>query len=652
MPSWTLAYDGTERELSAWGLVAESVQLDRSSTAADVLTVRQAANDCLATLTFAYDAAVIVYRDRVGSGTSWSGGSIYFSGRATVPTRSGNGPSESVNYRFHGPWFDLEHQIFHQSWTWYTGSPPAATTYSTCEVFLGRNLAGAALNTGAQITEALNWAITCGVSLQIGTIDPAVNIFYINARSITCAEVIRTMLRNTPDAVCWFDYTTTPPTFHCRQLANLTALTVTLGTEKFAGLDLTPRYDLQVPSVLIHFKQSNEVDGQIYINWTHQAAPSGATGQERGGEVHVVELEGFSRTTVRGSLTCAAIDAQSGTAATRLAWWKRHNKLLESTYLTGVAVTSATVTDDDGNTVNLATYPNELLEGQIASWMSFAAKTVTIKALVDYELFADTSHTSALKLQTVKAKEISVRVTATDATTGDYSAVASFTAGETAPSGLADAYYAAMQTLQYAGSIALVAEDLPTTSIMGKKLTLAGSALTLTNQLIQGVTEQPHYGRYTITIGPSSRLGIQDLVERHNATRFRRIYNLPTSRTSGLAGGGSDVALGKNTARENTTGGLGERAVNAQSATDGSNKNLIIQDATGKALTMVVRDAAGADVTTAGKILLELSRTYGVELKIREAKVCEGGATKYCLTLASASYTTKKITAETPIGGD
>lgn len=595
--AWTLEIGGVEMELAAWGLSAESVQLQRNSTAADVLTVRKAASDCLAALDFAYDAITVFRRDRNGSGTAWTGGSVYFVGRATVPQRSGQGTAESITYRFHGPWFDLQRQIYHQSWKFYTGDPENLGTYNTCEVFLGRKLDGTVMNSGQQITDALNWAISCGVQLQVGTIDPVVNIFYVNARSVTCAEVIKTMLRNTPDAVCWFDYTTLDggnpkPTFHCRQLANLPAVTVTLGVEKFRGLELTPRYDLQVPSVVIHFKQVNTVDGEAYVNWTKQTAPVGADGKARGGEVHVIELEGFSRTSVHGSLTTTPINAQSGTEAARIAWWKQHEKVLESGNIkpSTLHVTSATAVDEDGNAVNLANYPNELTEGQIAEWMNFNAKTITIKATVSYELYADTAHTAALKLQTVKNREVSVRITATNGVTGDYNALASFTEGESEPAGLANAYYNAMQVLQYDGTIDLVATELPTTQLIGKKLTLAGSALSITSQLIQSVTEQPHFGRYSITIGPGSRLGIQDLVERHNATRFRRIYNMPSTQSTGKAGGGGSVKLGKNTARENTTGGLGEREVTAQTYDDGTNRTLVTHDAQNKKFTMRVVD--------------------------------------------------------------
>lgn len=72
-----------------------------------------------------------------------------------------------------------------------------------------------------QIIEALNWALkpfaTSGqFPFQIGTVSPNVDCPIDEVRDITCAEVIHKMLRWTPDAVTWFDYSTSPPTFNCK----------------------------------------------------------------------------------------------------------------------------------------------------------------------------------------------------------------------------------------------------------------------------------------------------------------------------------------------------------------------------------------------------------------------------------------------------
>ncbi len=71
------------------------------------------------------------------------------------------------------------------------------------------------INTGQQIIEALNWArqaarheAMAAPPFQIGEVTPALDVPIDEVRDITCAEVIHKMLRWSPDAVCWFDYTT------------------------------------------------------------------------------------------------------------------------------------------------------------------------------------------------------------------------------------------------------------------------------------------------------------------------------------------------------------------------------------------------------------------------------------------------------------
>ena len=88
------------------------------------------------------------------------------------------------------------------------------------------------ISTGAQIIEALGWALkpftdaAAPAPFQIGTVTPALVPPFKEVRDITCAEVIHQMLRWSPDAVTWFDYTTSPPTFHCNVRANLATVNV------------------------------------------------------------------------------------------------------------------------------------------------------------------------------------------------------------------------------------------------------------------------------------------------------------------------------------------------------------------------------------------------------------------------------------------
>jgi len=158
----------------------------------------------------------------------------------------GSPTAEQMDYVVSGPWWYLEHLLFQQPYRIITGyttaSPPAPiydTTQSTTHLFL--NIAPVdyatpnpppfadMLTTGQQIIEALNWTLrpfldnSTPPPFAIGTITPNAYVPHDEVRDITCAEVVHKELRWTPDAVTWFDYTTTPPTFHCVRRADMGA---------------------------------------------------------------------------------------------------------------------------------------------------------------------------------------------------------------------------------------------------------------------------------------------------------------------------------------------------------------------------------------------------------------------------------------------
>ncbi len=626
---WTLAAGSTEKQLKDWGF-KDDLSLQRVNQAPDICTVSAvAATD--AAFAFAFGDAIIIRRDRVssdGSTNSFSSGSIWFRGKAQLPTRIGDGPNERIQYRFAGPWWDFERLVFQQEWK-TAPSPPTLVSATISELFLGQKIDGTLQNTGEQITEAINWAITCGVSVQVGTIDPATNIVTYNVRDITVAEVLIQMLRWNPDVITWFDYSTSPPTLNARSLANLTNVTVTVGTEKFRSLRLQPRYDLQLPAVYIQFKSINESDGTSWLTVTNQKYPGGATGQELGALVATIELAGSRATSVSASIVCTAIDAQSGTGATRVAWWKIKEQLFRSAKIANLSITSATVTDRDGTTASLSTYPNELIQGQIAPWMGFSQKQITVKAVATYDLYEDDSHT--FLRQKNRTKEISVNITATDGTTGDYSTPSSFTPAEGVPTGLAQSIYDSRSTLQYDGTIMLVDTEVLSGVAMGKKLTIAGTSLTLNSLLIQSITEEPFYGRMTIQIGPSKHLGIADLIELLRVNRYRLIYNNPATRVTAQNGVGAGVPLGDDTVKENTTSGLGIGESFTATADGGSSKKLVAQhDAKGDTapgatsgypIFILYRQASDGTLdTTFARIIANLHDLTGTnkEAKFRE----------------------------------
>jgi len=238
---WTIEYNGGEKTLADWGLV--NVTRTLLSQGLDTLTFTAAGAAADATGLFPFQAALTLHRNRAQNPDgSFSGGTPWFRGIVVQIPRHGAPESESMRYKVAGPWWYLENLVFQQPFRAFNGytipndpnSPPLYID-SESDTHLFLNLApinaptpSGKINTGQQIIEALNWALkpfqTARVTppFQVGSITPAMDVPIDEVRDITCAEVIHKMLRWSPDAVTWFDYTTSPPTFNCKRRSELT----------------------------------------------------------------------------------------------------------------------------------------------------------------------------------------------------------------------------------------------------------------------------------------------------------------------------------------------------------------------------------------------------------------------------------------------
>lgn len=587
---WTIEYNAEEKSFEGWGITAQPASRTRANMGIDSVVIRTA-EACEATELFGYGEELIIRRDR---SVAFAGGTIFFRGRVGGITRHGSGTVEGITYSIYGPWWDFTRLVMQHEWNefagWSTpGDPNSDPTWvvpprRSSELFLGQAVDGSRLTTGGQIAEAVNWAAACGVAVQVGTIDPATNFPIYNTRDVTVSEVITQMMRWTPDVICWFDYATSPPTFHARRLANLSAVAVS-ADGVVQEVSLVPRYDLQLPAVCLRFKSTNTVDGRPSVVFTNQNAPGNATGMEMGASIHTIELMGSQSNNVYGDLECvSAAGCQSMTAAERIGWWKKKEPLLSSDFVDGLQLSIANVLDDAGAAYTLVYEPYELLAGSVAAWMTVGAvpvveKRVTIKASASYDLYRVpvrrnganqvevyvngiwmTDYAGKFLVEKGRRKELSANVRITNAPGGSYDAQSSFSAGEGVPVGLAADIYNAHQTLQYEGQLTWVGEDVPFNIGMGTKLNVTVGAVTYQNLLVQSVTEDLGAGRMAVTVGPASHLGLSDLIELLRVNRHRLVINNPRTRTTGSVSGDGTVTLGKATARENTTTGLGDRS--------------------------------------------------------------------------------------------
>jgi hypothetical protein len=234
--NWTIAYNGAEKLLSDWGLSAVTRKL--VSQGIDELTFRADGTPADAAPLFTNHSTLVLWRDRSLNAGVFSGGVRWFQGLVVQVPRAGAPDAEGMMYKVVGPWWYLDNLVFQQPYEniflgFAVAGDPTTAIYgpaASSHLFLNQGNSNSALTkitTGQQIIEALNWALKPFVDasltppFQIGNVTPPVDVPIDEVRDITCAEVIHKMLRWSPDAVTYFDYTTSPPTFNCTRRADM-----------------------------------------------------------------------------------------------------------------------------------------------------------------------------------------------------------------------------------------------------------------------------------------------------------------------------------------------------------------------------------------------------------------------------------------------
>lgn len=472
---------------------------------------------------FAYASTIIV---RYNDGAT---NPIWFYGRMGVAPRTASGAEESVQYTLDGPWWYLDRCMYQQSWKVYGGG--TVTDANKARVILCQDASGNRIDSGAQVEDAIDWAITRGAPITKGTIDAGINLPFDERVNISCAEVILTMLRYTPDWVPWFDYTTSPyPTLHVRKRANLSAVSKAITT--LASLaPITPRYDLQVPGVTIAYEKLNSYDESTYQSIETDSA---GTTDAIDSVFATFELQGSAATFVKQDVDVDVFPKTDGVYDwNNKAWWK---SLVPE--LTKIADADLTIEEGERTGSDLANY---LVKGAIHDWMDVDSEEQTITAKVT-GVIRDEDDTIVNGLFRVP---ISVTVLATNATTRTYSRMSTFDSGEATPTGVAAGLYAAWNTLFYEGEARLLAAECAGDLYPGVKLNLSGGRAEWATMgaMVMTTEEDLDAGATAIRFGPPARVEADTIVGLFRALRARSTPVNLLTRTTGEVGGENTVEM-------------------------------------------------------------------------------------------------------------
>jgi hypothetical protein len=512
-----------------------SLRRHLASQDTDTVTLNIRSN-CDATPAFVpYVDYVTLFRNIAGTPTPW------FVGLVTAITAAGSAASERQSYTISGPWYHLQNRVYRQDWAKLTetGYDHARTSH----LMLGQKVdwtdPDAPITVYDSVSGIIDDILTYIESLgapiahDVTNLPTVMVIPIIEERDITAAEAIRRVLRWLPDIITWWDYSTTPyPTLHFSRRANLTATTLAI-CERGAGtasplseVELTPRYDLQVPCVSITYEQIAVVNGVNYPSYTTDTYPVEATGDELGAYVATINLQGSTTNTVSAAVTATAMDISSGT------WWGNHLPTHAGDKVSQIVI------DQYVRLTNPSTYPREITAGAVYPWMPVLAAedTVQARARITYQ-------TKEGQID-VRNENLSAKIIVTNAPVGNhtYSTISESESGEEIPTGLSQSLYTTLSVLQYSGKLTLREQECgdayPTIhNWLGHAVSISGSAQSTWASMaaaVQTVDQDIDTGTTTLIVGPAEHLSPQDLVQLLLMTRRRTKYVNPAVQAGGI----------------------------------------------------------------------------------------------------------------------
>ena len=469
---------------------------------------------------WASDDIVTIYRASAAGDTPVP----FFTGRVQETPLAADGGGEYRTLQLADGWQDLEEIIYQEAWAIGSGSVLIP------KAILGIDAAGDPLTTGGQIEAAVNYAISEGAEMTLGTVDAGVSVWPSEVVNTSCADIILGELRWNPDYVAWLDHSTTPPTFHARAKSALSTTAIDIADEEVADFNYAKLVRNIPRGVRILYEDASVVDGEVYRNGYLDTAGA-TTGRKI---MHAtIELAGMNMQLQKSRIETRTLptDAASMTAYFKLKWPELAAMPDGAFDWSNVSFALAPLADQPDPVCDkaqrlavaaAADLPRELVRGTVEDWMRRKVGQVTVQ----YDLKIIGSPTAEQKkvLDNFSGTGKTFTVTATNAITKLYKGITSFTEGEGKPTGIAAAVYAAASADKYEGSITLAAEDVPVTRWVGRKVTLAdGATALLPASVIHSASMDISAGTVSLSFGPLPYLSAGDFLELQRMVNSRPV---------------------------------------------------------------------------------------------------------------------------------
>lgn len=486
MDTWTLEVGSETKTLEAWGVTLRG--WSEVSFAPGEITLETCE---------AFDAdAQFAFR---AEGILRQGEDIVFRGRFDEPERLLDGHVERLVYSLKDLWWHLQNLPFVQS------IPVGLSS----ELLFGNTRPVPLFNSGRtieqEITAVVEYAADKGVAVQMGSIEHATwSPVQIEREDGTCASMLLTLRRFVPDMSTQIDYSTTPPTLNFIRRIDAAEHTLPIPADP-VNVRLRAERGIQASEVVIRYVITNEVDGSPQTVVSTDAWPEGSTGESENAVISTVNLRGFTSVRQKQELFVRAIQPNSKSWWTRLYPW-----LADATFHGSTTVDTGTRTEEGGGSAGLI---NEVEGGAVPAWLSASTGTSIVKARAVNFTYKGVYYGSY---------ELRATVHATSLGSDTYYSEPEITPGDTAPAGVAEAYYSAVSVLHYSGTLRYTDDELPNPRVrVGDVINLSGGNAvargwsTMRGQ-VQRVEQDVGRATWSITLGPPAHLSLADLQSMMN----------------------------------------------------------------------------------------------------------------------------------------
>lgn len=671
--TWNLTLNGaTTHTLAEWGLTR--VQVTFNERAANTLQLSIPVDNCEGAPPFAHGDTLALVKHVVTDGTATD--TPWFTGTVITPTAQRSPDRESFEFEAQNAWYRMSRQLFMVVWNAATGvvggSLGAISAVAVPDIILNLDVNCLGVETDKQLGDAVEWARICGIAVQadktvVGSTTtyhyPVMLIWPDQARCISITDVIERQTAFTPDAAVWIDESTSPyPTLRVKRHTDLTAVSLDISTldQKPEDIEITFRDDLLPDAVMLWYRRVDNIDGRATAGVWKNAYPADATGQEPFILASCIDLKPYAQSSATYVVTCRGFNASNATDATRLAWWKLHDRTLVdptnpaslNPYIGNLTIPTAMVyVTDDATGVLITDFsatPYELVDSNIASGLYVGGdlavvREVTVRCIATYDLYKDTAH--HLKLEN-RPRELSVRCKLTNVPTGTYRVVQSATAGEEPPVGMAELLYNAMHVRQADGRVSYTQAECDGAVRPGHKLNLTGGTNAdwgTMGATVRAVTEDIVEGKTEIQFGAAATMSLPLLLEIMRRFRSRVMLGDPSHRTTGYPSDSSGFEVGNNGPRENSTHAAQSGPLGGSiSDPNGSGNSVRIQhDADAGTHTIETLSSVGTPVSGKGRIVHALADTIKADTTEKEVRIREKGSG---LVMCSDDFTAGGLT--------